>query len=470
MENYQTSPGSAYRPREDTQLSLTEKTVAGLDAEKGGVMPVNPLRARLSCVGSPLSSFGASSSSSFSTRPPLSSTNVTSPSSLAKQSPDPFETTPEVVDSSVPVLEKAGPPPVSGTNLPASSRSGESSAASVLPRSSDTCGSGASESEGHVGPTRASIRAWARATPAGPPQGPPPSRMPEHLRIRPDPGSGSDDNLSRASLTRSAGAHARSPESSIDPLGPGSGEESPDEAEGSSGNVADAESSGSERACRSPPASTPHHAQPSSAVQRESLAPYPHSHADVPPYPLLPHPRHHAHHPQAPRPRPRSPPLPQSHSSSDSQPPATPIAHQDDRRQHRHSHSGRRRQHRERERERDRDRCSHPPAFNPSTAPPAAAAAPAPGLASFCPRPSTRAPAQPPARPLKLISGGNSDVFDDMVKLLVSSRQPLLRAGGAGDGWTPHGARQPRRENDVLDDVWQMVQWSARHADAPLGS
>ncbi|KAI0373464.1 hypothetical protein BV20DRAFT_738324 [Pilatotrama ljubarskyi] len=467
MENDQTTPVSAYPPRDATQPHLTKQTLASHNAADRGV--AHPLHAPLHSVGSPFSSLGTGSSASFGKPAPLSSTNVTSPSAQSKtQSPDPLETLPKLVESPVVLPKLVGPTAVSSINPPPSSRSGQSSGDSARPRSS---GSSTSESDGHVGPTRASIRAWAKATPAGPPRGTPSGSSPSDSTPSgstpdlPHGQSGSDDNLSRVSLTHSAAPPVRSPESSIDAVSSGSGDESPGngvEAEESSGNVADGESSGSEHASRSPPTTSPSPPpeQASIQVRRESLAPYPHSSIIAPPHHHSSLPRHHPHHAHAHTPHPR-PPLAHSQFSSDSLPPAPNAAHQDqrerlDRRQHRHSHSGRHRhRERERDRDRDRDRRSRTLGSNPSIAPPAPI--PASGRASLDPLP----PPPPPLRPLRVSSGNGTDVFEEMVKMLMSSRRPLLRAGGAENGWIPL-TPPPRRQNDVLDDIWQMIQWSSR--------
>ncbi|KAM5543314.1 hypothetical protein V8D89_003188 [Ganoderma adspersum] len=104
-----------------------------------------------------------------------------------------------------------------------------------------------------------------------------------------------------------------------------------------------------------------------------------------------------------------------------------------DRRQHRHpsSQSARRRHHKRDHRE--HDRCSR-------TSP------------SQCQvsEPRLPAPPVPPLRPLQLTAGG-PDVLKEISLMLVSSRRPLSRT--RVDLNTP-----PRRENDVLDDIYVMVR------------
>ncbi|KAI0737551.1 hypothetical protein C8Q80DRAFT_310702 [Daedaleopsis nitida] len=194
-------------------------------------------------------------------------------------------------------------------------------------------------------PTRASIRAWAKATPAGPP------------RYTPSPASSaalaqyrSDDNLDRKSITRSAG-HPFVSSVSGSNSEPGSGTTSSDEDSSgspplaeSSGNIADVESAGSGSDDRS-----------SHGVLSPSTSPPPRP-------PVVPHP----------------PTQLRTHSSSsDSVAPAIIVSHvqmQDqqerlDRRAQRHPHTSGRRRHRDRERDRERRPRSSNPPISPAGSP-----------------------------------------------------------------------------------------------------
>ncbi|KAH9894865.1 hypothetical protein C8Q73DRAFT_474618 [Cubamyces lactineus] len=361
----------------------------------------------------------------------------------------------------------------------------------------------ASDSEERVGPTCASIRAWAKATPAGAP------------RYTPSPyasalhSSGSDENESCVSLTRSANRTSDSPHphrhrSRVASSGSYSSDQSPDsidremETEESPGNVADGESSGSEPASTWSPNASPLSSPPLEGQERienrESLAPHPHPGAHNTHSRSQPHQLHHnyahahAHaHLQAPYPNPQGStracpyisaqhphPAPHSDSSSASPPPElTPenitthwSGHQGsrDRRMHHHQPNSRRR-HRDRDRDRDWDRHREQP---PSLLPP-----PPPSLFHTELPLHTLPPLRPlPPPPPPLIRTGipraraeNADVLCEITKMLTLSSNPLLPREGAaesglgGGGWVP---LRVSREDDVLDDIYKMVMLSSR--------
>ncbi|RPD52808.1 hypothetical protein L227DRAFT_581910 [Lentinus tigrinus ALCF2SS1-6] len=307
-------------------------------------------------------------------------------------------------------------------------------------------------------PTRASIRAWAKATPAGPPRNTP---SPTSSAVLPQ--SSSDDNLDRQSITRSAG-HQTVSSISASRSGSGSGTSSSDEddsvgsgnlpfPEESSGNVADIESSGSGGEDASPQGTS----DPSPSVSplsRELLAPAP-----------LHPPHGHGHA--------------ESSASESSSPAIMPTSaqvqeQQDriDRRGDHHppqhpGHSGRRR-HRDRDRDRDRDhreRRSRPSNPTPPQPQPHPRRVQYPSSHTqsqgrvFPPLriiPDIRLPPPPPPmrplRPLQVSSGG-VDVLEEMSRMLHYSRRPLIRTG-------VDSRTGPRRENDVLDDIAFMIQMS----------
>ncbi|KAI0824057.1 hypothetical protein BC628DRAFT_475317 [Trametes gibbosa] len=360
--------------------------------------------------------------------------------------------------------------------------------------------------EDHVGPTRASIRAWAKATPAGAPG----NRVSPGLCVMPR--SNSDDNLSRASLTRSARPVSATPEGSITQASRGSEDENPRrfvEREGSLGNVADGESSNSDQASRSPPSSSPSPQDAALNAQRELRAPHPHptspSRVSPPIAQPQPHSAHASRHvrftqaPMSPHEPPRPAPYAESSSDSISVPAHTP-AHPDqperaERRHHHHHHNCSR--HHTHHRRRHRDRDKNRPGADPSTNPPSA---PRPGPITYHLVPLRPLPPPPPPLPPLRVSpaggenceGGTTDMLAEIVRMIKGTRAPLLRTGGAidenywhvnGDGWIPFpsaasgsgqgtgrssvsgsglgsGSRQVMKENDVLDDIRSMIQLS----------
>ncbi|KAI8993822.1 hypothetical protein BD414DRAFT_534920 [Trametes punicea] len=406
-------------------------------------------------LGHPLFSSLGSGSGSSSQLPQSSSGQGTPASSQQSktQSPDPLDTLPKVVESLVALPEPIVLEPVSIPPASISLRDDESQVGhQERPQLSANSSSASSDSEGHVGPTRASIRAWAKATPAGPPRDTP---SPYSSVLQP---SGIEDHDSRVSPTRSAGHLSETSKSSSDNVSSGSGDESARnaiEAEESSGNIADVESSGSEPVSASPlyPSHLPTPGDGSElTAHRQLLAPHPNTRQRV----HAPHPRLHMHaHPHvqhAPRPH-----VPHLHTSSESSPPApTPAQTQEhqerlDRRSQRHPQTGRRRH---RDRDRDRDRRSRTPSSNAGVT----QVAPGTVLAPLRPLPPPPPPL-PRLRPLREASADSPDVLDEIVKMLSTSRGPLLRMGLSGDegGWVP---LRPPRQNDVLDDIYTMIVWS----------
>ncbi|KAI0653357.1 hypothetical protein C8Q70DRAFT_609599 [Cubamyces menziesii] len=223
-------------------------------------------------ASSPLRSLGSGSGSSSNIKlPPLSSGQDTIP--LAESD------TPKVLEPSSVSLELAPAPPV-----PVLSAETGPTGALHDPVSPSTFSiSPFGLSTVLIGPTRASIQAWAKVTHAGAPRDTPSPRT-SVLHS-----SGSDDNSSCVSLTRSAArsvdlphghrhrsghAELRQCYSSQRP----STLHSPSETEGSQGSIADGENSGSELALR-----VPHLSPPSSPRQRLAnhglLAPLPHPRA-----------------------------------------------------------------------------------------------------------------------------------------------------------------------------------------------
>ncbi|KAI0326577.1 hypothetical protein GY45DRAFT_1339359 [Cubamyces sp. BRFM 1775] len=299
----------------------------------------------------------------------------------------------------------------------------------------------------HVGPTRASIRAWAKATPAGAPRDTP---SPHTSALN---SSGSDDSGSRVSLTRSASHIVGLPhiQRSGEPSS-GSRFEDPSlskmarqaETEESSGNIADGESSGSE------PASTP---GPSPItfinlirtltctltpklthnlirirtrrlrlILAPILTPIRTSHSTI--LTLRRTPTAARHLPRA-SPRPNTSPLIAKSSKT-----AETAARTDTR-----------------------------PAAGAdiATASVTATEIETGTDVRLQPHPSST-PIRTPRAP-----AGDMDVLDEITKMLALSSTPLLRRGGGvdvgmgGDGWVP--LRVPR-ENDVLDDIYKMIMWS----------
>ncbi|KAH9851369.1 hypothetical protein C2E23DRAFT_237096 [Lenzites betulinus] len=418
---------------------------------------------------------------------------------------------------------------------PTSLRSADSSAESPDPAQPPAKSTpGTSESEDHVGPTRASIRAWAEATPAGAPG----DRASPGLRAMPR--SNSDGNLSRASLTRSARV---TPEGSVAPTSGGSRDASPQrsmEMEESLGNVADGESSSSDHASGTPPSSSPPPEDAALDARRELGAPHPHptSPSHPPPPPIAqpqPHPPHAPRHVQfkqshaSPRAHathlPRPPPYTQSSSDSIPSKPAHPEQpDQPERVERRHHHHHRncprhhhhhRRRHRDRDKDRDKDREHDHDKKRPSAdfgapgddnnpnprrdhdAHPPQAPRPGPVIYHLVPlRPLLPPPPPlPPLRALRVPSiegdGSTTDILAEVVRMIKGTRAPLLRTGGVMDenyryanadadgGWIPFpsvgagggsaqgpgrspgsGSGGRRRENDVLDDIRRMIQWS----------
>ncbi|TFK88615.1 hypothetical protein K466DRAFT_564668 [Polyporus arcularius HHB13444] len=362
-------------------------------------------------------------------------------------------TTPDLAEFPRPICESPGAGgkhvPVSAvTSLqaPSPGTSPQSQAVSSASPANETSTSSSSDEQL---PTRASIRAWAKATPAGPPRNSP---SPWGSAVLPQ--SKSDDTLDRHSITRSAGQQTDGAS------GSGSGTSSSDEdgrghprdlpfSEESSGNVADIDSSGS-----SGEDMAPQDTSDPSRPHRDLLAPAA----------LHPHPQPHQSqaHPGS--------------SSSESPPPARvvpPAGIQEqqeriDRRVDRHHTGAGRRRHRDRERER-RARPS-----NPTPTPPHHQSQPQPqarphGHSTLAPlrlipdRPLPPPPPPPlrPLRPLQVAtsSSGGGDLFDDISRMLQFSRRPLLRTG-VDPGGTREAFSSPSRNNDVLTDIWFMIQMS----------
>ncbi|RDX45675.1 hypothetical protein OH76DRAFT_941256 [Lentinus brumalis] len=351
-------------------------------------------------------------------------------------------TTPDLVEPPRPVSPGAG-----GKHIPVSAVTGlqaPSPGTSLSSQAVSASPANTSSSSDEQLPTRASIRAWAKATPAGPPRySPSPwgSAMLPQSRI-----------LDRHSVAGSAGRRTVSSVSQDGASGSGSSTDEDDRVrsrnlpfpEESSGNVADIESSGSsgedmapqDTSDPSPSASPPPFASP---PDRELLAPAP----------LHSHPHQSQAHPGS--------------SSSESPPPAGVIPpagiqeQQDriDRRVDRH--------HRRRHRDRDRERRARP--SNPNPTPPQHHSQPQGrphGHSTLAPLrliPDRPLPAPPPLRPLQLVSSGGGDLFDDISRMLQFSRRPLLRTG-VDPGGTRGASRSPPRNNDVLVDIWCMIQMS----------
>ncbi|CDO74318.1 hypothetical protein BN946_scf184449.g3 [Trametes cinnabarina] len=204
------------------------------------------------------------------------------------QSPDTLDlvTPPKLVESplALPEAVQAEPfivPPVSESSQDYQPRQDEPR---ERPQLSTNSGSGSSDSEDHIGPTRASIRAWAKATPAGPPRDTPSP----HLSLL-KASSSSSDNVSRVSLTRSAGRLTDTSQSSNGNASSASGDDSNEravETEESSGNIADGESSGSDS--RSPPTPPSDPSLPSSPPDDRAI--HRHLTAHLAPLPPLPPP------------------------------------------------------------------------------------------------------------------------------------------------------------------------------------
>ena len=264
-------------------------------------------------------------------------------------------------------------------------------------------------------PSRAIIRAWAKATPAGPPR-----MTPSPTGSAPLTNSSSDNGFDRTSVTRSTGRQTVSTPSQRSE----SGSRFPSRgdlpfADGSSGSAADVDSSGSSSSKdnRSSPSAHP---------------PYPPGQAPLAPAPLQPLPR-------------RRSPLVHASSSESSLHPTLLILHahqqeqQDclDRRAQRHlhgHHSLRRRQRR-------------PRAPNPT--PPGSSQGA--GLArTFDPR--LPFPPMRPLRPLQLTSGG-VDVFEEIGRMLATSRRSPVRAVANAGGSVEQGGRG----DDVLEDIFFMI-------------
>ncbi|KAI0704098.1 hypothetical protein C8Q76DRAFT_801855 [Earliella scabrosa] len=315
-------------------------------------------------------------------------------------------------------------------------------------RSSTDTQSSSSDSDEQL-PTRARIRAWAKATPAGPPRNTPsPSRSAIFAR------SSSDEslprrNISRSSLIPSASSLFRGsgiPLASVS-SGSGSGSESgrprpgatsgdednmgpgfasgllPSLEEENSGNVADVESAGSD--CMFPPERL---SDPSPST---------------------------------------SPPAP-----------IAPVQDQQtwlDRRGHRHRpqpvHASRRRD-RDRDRDRERDRRTRvlnptpPNPAPPSTLPPSPQAhvqRPAfhtriygsgtgPTLRPLRLIPELRLPLPPPGERLQVTpTTGGADVLEEIAGMLHSSRSPPVRVEQCD-------SVRRSREDDVLEEICSMIQ------------
>ncbi|KAI0666616.1 hypothetical protein C8Q78DRAFT_1082884 [Trametes maxima] len=471
MDGRQSPFSSPHPPNEAPPSHLTAK-LAGHDKAYLGV--ASPLQ---SGSGSPPFSPPGHGSSSSKARivlilpsQHLFSPESTTPSLSKTQSPDPLDTFSKLRESPITSPETAdiqdvSPNPVaagpisvgSDKLLPEPQEHPQPTASSTSP---------SSDSEGHVGPTRASIRAWAKATPTGPPRStpsPPSSTQPQ---------SESDDSSERPSLTRSASRPRTVPSGSFS--APSSGDENvgPPRTksvleEGSSGNVADGESSGSEHVS-SPPALTMPPSPPNESAptpDRETLAPHPHphshgAHAYVHHPPNRSPPHAHVHpHPNSPARHPSRPPLASKSSSESSHSDVFPgHSHEQpdrlERRPHRHHYNARRR-HRERDCEREHARraraSSHPTPPSPTAFTPFFPLAPLP--------PPSHSPS--PLRPLQASAGQNNmDVLQEIARMLVATRRPLLRtaegagAGAEGDGWIALG---PPRGNDVLDSICRMI-------------
>ncbi|KAJ8456594.1 hypothetical protein ONZ51_g12033 [Trametes cubensis] len=160
--------------------------IPGQDSVVSSDVP-DHLGARAHADLSPFSSLGSGSGSSSNKLPRFSSGNDTTLVSASNtQSPDAIDDSPKIIESPDvlstpdPALLVSEPPP----------KSKSSAAAQDPPAPTTSSSSPSSDSEGHVGPTRASIRAWAKATPSGPPRDTPSP----HTALR---SSGSDDNASR---------------------------------------------------------------------------------------------------------------------------------------------------------------------------------------------------------------------------------------------------------------------------------
>ncbi|KAI0644480.1 hypothetical protein C8Q79DRAFT_775077 [Trametes meyenii] len=461
METHQSPPSSPHPQTQTPILHLTRKLVGHhVREDHAPSSAASPLHS-----GSGTSPFVSSGHGSSSSKPPhLLSPDSASPSSLSKtQSPDPLDTFSKVSNPPFSPPEGVDIQMISAKSVianPIPDGPDESLAGpQEQPKPATSSTSPSSESEGHVGPTRASIRAWVEATPSGPPRE---TSSPASFAL---PQSESDGNSDRLSITRSASRPGVVSHSSFGSASCTSGDENgrpplgrnvPEY--GSSGNVADGESSGSEQVFASPlgpsaPSSPPRELD--SPFDRETLAPHPHPHAQThhcPPN-CSPLQAYAQLHPNSPNRHPSRPPI-VSKSSSESASPNMIPGHS-----HAHAHGPpdrlERRPHRQHTRrrhrgERDRDHAGRARTSSHPTIPVALTPLP------FLPPPP--APLSP-LRPLQVSSGGGMDVFEEIGKMLVTARRPLLRVDGGAqnEGWVPLG--RPR-ENDVLDDICRMIVMS----------
>ncbi|KAI0779907.1 hypothetical protein C8Q74DRAFT_1261848 [Fomes fomentarius] len=404
----------------------------------------------------PSSTFGTMSGSvSSSAKLPHHSSGTTAtpssqPSRLSSETPATSSSPPDCVKSPrpFPAVRNAKHVPfaVAATSLQAQARA--PALAHAQPTSSSSSlkhSAGSQRSDDEMLPTRASIRAWAKATLAGPPRDTPSPTMTALIQL-----SVSDEDIDRKSITHSAGhlspTLSPSPDTSSgnssgdeDNSGSGSGH-APLTSEGS-GNVADIESAGSGSDMPSssplllgssdPPLSTSLPSRPTTMLLQGAA---------------------------------------QIHSSSSESLGRTifNVHGQEqqariDRRGNRHP-SGRRR-HRERERERDRrSRASNPttPLHATQVLPPQGQS-PATQARRLTVFPQSGLSLPPPRlRPLRLLQTmgptmGGLDVLDEITRMLQSSRGSLIRSV-ADIGDHRYGSMRLGREDDVLDDISLMIQ------------
>lgn len=481
-----------------TRPHLTKQTLASRDGRNTAASPNTPISLDMHSASSRLSSFGDGSGSSSSKVPMtfaviqshfinvllqqyFSFSNAMSTSSFSgPQSPDAeLETSTKPAQSPRFAYFQFSKPD-NDSHTPASLLSRE---LSEPPQISASPPSGTSESEDYGGPTRASIRAWAKATPAGAPTSLSTRSIPE------PPHSGLDEYFNRLSLTQTMRDSPTSAESSVKRSSSRSRDISSRksfEREENSGNVADGESSGSEQNSSSPLIGSPSPDNLKLAAQRELTAPHPHPRSASPPKPIghahtadtrqhaTAHSPVHSHshapyahfHPQA-----HSRAVPHSGTSPESSPPVsqsvpasapTPThPDQQERAERRHRHKRRRHRDRERDREHDRDRRTrHPPSHGVVSMP------------ALQPLPPLRPPPRPipmgtlPAMPLRTISVPHSsasnassrpktDVFGEIEKMLRKARKPILRVREMDEN-------ENEAENDVLENIRAMFQRSCR--------
>ncbi|KAL1945710.1 hypothetical protein VTO73DRAFT_1712 [Trametes versicolor] len=460
-----------------TRPHLAKQTLASRDGRNTALSPNAPISLDMHSASSPLSSFGDGSGSS-SSKQHFSFSNVVSTSTFSgPQSPDAELEASTKPGQSPRFAYFQFAKPDTDSHTPASLLSRELSELSQISASPP---SGTSESEDDGGPTRASIRAWAKATPAGAPTSLSTRSIPE------PPHSGLDEYFNRLSLTQTMRDLPTSAESSVKRPSSRSRDISlrrSFEREENSGNVADGESSGSEQNSSSPPIGRPSPDNLKLAAQRELIAPHPHPRPASPPKPTghahtdarqhaTAHPPVHSHshaphvhfHPQA-----HSRVVPHSRTRPESSLPVpvpasapTPThPDQQERAERRHRHKRRRHRDRERDREHDRDRRTrHPPGHGVVSMP------------ALQPLPPLRPPPRPipmgtlPAMPLRTISVPHSpasnassrpktDVFGEIEKMLRKARKPILRVREVDEN-------ENDAENDVLENIRAMFQRSCR--------